>query len=164
MRTVTAEEIELYLDELDEMPEEKSEDLVNELSEKQGFIMAYLLAVEHDSFDEYERDGFFYLGLSLWYIMQNLNPEIHVITEEEIEASEHNNFKMLDVMSDETEAGMTKIIELIVENYSQPNLFGYIVEALMEIDEDDEEPIYHPDHSGMMLIYLKTVIDCFDKH
>ena len=164
MRTIDAIEIEEYLDKLNEMPEGKAEGMVGEMSDSQSLIMVYLMAVENEVFSGPEREGFFYLGYSLWYIMQSVNPAIPLITEEEIEASEKNNFKMLDVFADETDEGITKLIEIIVENYNQPGLFGYVVESLMEEEDDDGNLLFNPDNSGIMLIYLKTIIDCLDKY
>ncbi|SEH07578.1 hypothetical protein [Candidatus Venteria ishoeyi] len=164
MKVISIEEIEEYLNEIDNTPEKEIEAIVIRMSEEQGYALTYLMAVGGDSFDEDEHEAFFYLGFSIWYIMEKINSNMPMITEEEIDSVEQNNFKMLDVMSDETEAEITKLIEIIVENYNQPNLFGYIVESLMEEEDDDGDPLFREENSGMMLIYLKTVVDCFDKY
>ncbi|MCF8371964.1 MAG: hypothetical protein K9H64_10100 [Bacteroidales bacterium] len=164
MRTISVEEIEKYLDEIDNTPENEVEAMVMKMSEEQAVVMPYLMAVGEEDFDETESEAFFFLGFSLWYIMRKINDNMPLVTEEEIDAAENNNFKMLEVMSDETEAGISQLIEMIVENYNQPNLFGYVVESLMDEEDDDGELLFTPDNSGMMLIYLKTVIDCFDKY
>jgi riboflavin synthase len=164
MRTISVEEIEKYLTEIDNTPEKDVEAMVMKMSEEQPVVMPYLMAVGGEDFDENESEGFFYLGFSLWYIMRKINTSLHIVSEEELEAEENNNFKMLEVMSDETEAGITQLIEMIIENYNQPNLFGFIVESLMEEEDEDGDLLFDPDNSGMMLIYLKTVIDCFDKY
>ena len=164
MRTISVEEIEKYLDEIDNTPENEVEAMVMKMSEEQAVVMPYLMAVGEDDFDENESEAFFFLGFSLWYIMRKINDNMPLVSEEEIEAAENNNFKMLEVMSDETEAGISQLIEMIIENYNQPNLFGYVVESLMDEEDDDGELLFTPDNSGMMLIYLKTVIDCFDKY
>lgn len=164
MRTISVEEIKEYLDEIGNIPKKEVEAVVIQMSEEQAVVMPYLMAVGEDDYDESESEGFFYLGFSLWYIMRKINDKMPMVSEEEVEAAENNNFKMLEVLSDETEAGITQLIEMIVENYNQPNLFGYVVESLMEEEDDDGELLFDPGNSGMMLIYLKTVIDCFDKY
>ena len=37
----------------------------------------------------------------------------------------------------------------------------YVVEALME--ETEEDALIRDDNKGIMMIYLKTIIDCFDE-
>ena len=162
MRTISNEEIELFLEEIDTSNEKRIEELIHKMSHHQGFIMTYLLAVSKENFSEQESEDFFYIGFTIWYIMSHIKPTITTIEGDKIDAMDRNNFKMLDVMADETEEGISELIKIIVDNYNQAPLFGYVVEALMEEDEDGE-PFFEPNHSGIMLIYLKTVIDCLDK-
>ena len=161
MRKITFEEIEKHLSTLNNFPNEKAESLIKEMANKQAYIMAYLMGVEGDSFNESEREGFFYLGFSIWYVMKESNEKMPKVIEKIIDETENNNFKMLDMIGNEDEDGLMELIEMIIEDYKQPYLFEYIIESLLE--EDEEERIFIPQNTGIMLLYLKTVIDCFDK-
>jgi hypothetical protein len=49
-----------------------------------------------------------------------------------------------------------------VKNYGQPEVLGYVVEALVEAVEDEDLSLTD-DNLGVMMIDLKTVIDCFNQ-
>lgn len=49
----------------------------------------------------------------------------------------------------------------IINSYRQPEVLRYVVEALME--EPEEGCLIRDESKGIMLLDLKTVIDCFDR-
>ena len=65
-------------------------------------------------------------------------------------------------MLDELEDDFTKQnITGFFQNYNQIEVLRYVVEALMEELETDSE--VRDEYIGIMMIYLKTVIDCLDQ-
>jgi len=82
------------------------------------------------------------------------------VTEETLDAVDDSNTKMLEYLENESEFDFIDTVETIFKNYNQPGVMRYVVEALME---DTEDYTLREAMKGVMLIYLKTVIDCFDK-
>lgn len=60
----------------------------------------------------------------------------------------------------EIEGGFIEATRTIINNYGQPEVLRYIVEALME--EPEEGCLIRDENKGIMLLDLKAVIDCFD--
>ena len=74
-----------------------------------------------------------------------------------LDEAEDANMKMLECLEGEPESSFIKIIN----NYSQPVVLKYVIEALME--EPEEDCLIRDENKGIVTIYLKTVIDCFNK-
>lgn len=68
---------------------------------------------------------------------------------------------MAEYLQGETETGFIEATTAIINNYGQPEVLRYVVEALME--EPEEGCVIQDDNKGIMLLDLKTVIDCFDR-
>ena len=50
----------------------------------------------------------------------------------------------------------------MLNQYNQIEVLKYIVEAIMEEGEEEDEIDIDEDNKGWMLIVLKTIVDCFD--
>lgn len=133
--------------------------LIEEFSDQQPLILAYLLAVGEREFNQDEKELLLYLGTTVWQMMSRTETAPVQITEETLETIESSNLQMLEYLEGESDEDFIATVETIYSNYNQPDVLRHIVETLME-DEDD---FVREDRKGMMLIYLKTVIDCFDK-
>lgn len=83
------------------------------------------------------------------------------ITPEVLEEAEESNMKMLKYLEGEFETDFIDSVEKMIGSYSQPEVLRYVVEALMERSEDG--CLIRDENLGIMMIYLKTIIDCFDK-
>lgn len=96
--------------------------------------------------------------------MNTGKPRLPMVTEAALDDAEDRNLAILESMQDESPGDFWVAIKNLIQNYNQIEVLKYVLEALME--EDDE---FTTDHSvreemkGMMLIYLKSVIDCFDQ-
>jgi len=161
MNTISAEIVERTWQEMATMPPANYPKIINKFAKEQPFVLGYLMAVDEDLLNEDERELLFYLGTVVWRMMSQGNKPLSKVTEEMIFAAEDNNFKMLQYLEGETEADFYETTEKMIKNYNQPEVLRYVVEALMEEDEEGVE--IREDNLGMMMIYLKTVIDCFDK-
>lgn len=135
--------------------------LVDQINKEQPVILAYLLAVSEAPFDEElnqdEKELLLYLGIVVWQIMGKGGKLPHV-TEEMIEEAETANFETLEKMADDFYE--SQIMQML-QNYNQFSVLQYVVEALME--EPDEDLEIRDEYKGIMMIYLKTVIDCLDR-
>ena len=67
---------------------------------------------------------------------------------------------MMEYLAGEPESEFTDTVEKIMETYSQSELLRFIIEKLMEEPEKGVE--LREDTIGMIVLYLKTIIDCID--
>jgi len=135
--------------------------LINLMSSEQPFILTYLMAIDNAILNQDERELLFYLGVVVWQIMSQGSTPLPKVTQETLDEVEESNTKMLEYLEGESETSFIETVETIVKNYNQPEVLRYVIEALME--ESDEESLIRDEYKGMMMINLKTVIDCFDK-
>ncbi len=135
--------------------------LINKMAKEQPVILAYLMAVGDELFNEVERELILYLGVVVWRIMSRGNEPLPNVTEKILDEVEDKNIKMLEYLEGESETDFFATVATIIENYNQPEVLRYVVEALMEDNEEGVE--IKEENIGMIMIYLKTVIDCFDK-
>lgn len=165
MQPISAEIVEKTWQKLARMKPAQAIKTVEEAGKKQPGVLAYLMGVGGDDFDEEEREIMLYIGLVVWEIMIQGNPSMREISLEDLEAAEDANFDMLEKLGEESTGDFISMIDTMLSRYNQPEVLKYVVEALMEneegemvteIDDDDE------DNRGFMLIYLKTVVDCLD--
>jgi hypothetical protein len=85
---------------------------------------------------------------------------LSTITEKALENAEATNIKMVEYLQGESEAGFWDATATIVDNYGQPEVLRYVVEALIE--EPEEGVVIRDESIGAIFLDLKTVIDCFD--
>ncbi len=161
MNTISAEIVGRAWKEMSTMSPVNHPKLINKFAKEQPIILAYLMAVDDEMFNEDERELLLYLGVVIWKIMYRGTKPLPSVTEKMIDDAEEKNIKMLEYLEGETETGFYETTATILESYNQPEVLRYVVEALME--DDEEDVAIREENIGMMMIYLKTVIDCFDK-
>jgi hypothetical protein len=67
---------------------------------------------------------------------------------------------MLEYLAGEPESDFLDTVEKIIGKYNQQVLLKYIIDRLM--DEPQRGAEIREDNIGMLVIYLKTLIDCVD--
>ena len=134
--------------------------LIQRMTKEQPVVLAYLLAVDHDTFNDDERQLLLYVGVVVWQIMSQGVQPLTMVSEAVLDAAERNNVKMAEYLQGETEEGLLQATRVMISNYNQPEVLKYVVEAIME--EPEEGCVIRDENRGIMLLDLKTVIDCFD--
>ncbi len=137
--------------------------LVSLMNRKQPFIIAYLMGVGGDTLNQDERELLVYLGVVVWQIMSQGSVSLPKITGEALDKAERVNMKMLEYLEAELEPGFTQVVKTILNSYNQIEVLRYVVEALME-ESEEEACLIRDESKGLLLLYLKTVIDCLDKY
>jgi hypothetical protein len=134
--------------------------LIKRMGKEQPVVLAYLLAVDHDLLNDDERQLLLYLGVVVWQIMSQGSQPLPMITEDRLDTAEAKNIKMAEYLQGETEEGFLDAARTIINNYGQPEVLRYVVEAIME--EPEEGCAIRDENRGILFLDLKTVIDCFD--
>ena len=102
-----------------------------------------------------------YLGAVIFEIIASQQVDLRPVSPEEVMAAEEANVLLLEDLEEGSEMGFTEAVESLLVTYNQMPLLSALLEALMSPHEDNPE--LAPDHIGMALIHLKTVIDCLDQ-
>lgn len=161
MKPISSDIIEKTWKKLGGMSPRETQKLVDLMKKEQPFILVYLMAVGNDILNQDERELLLYLGMVVWQIMSQGETPLSKITEKILDNMEKSNIKMLEYLEDESDDDFIDIVEMTIIDYSQQEVIKYVVEALME--EPDEDCMIRDKNKGIMMIYLKTVIDCFNK-
>ena len=119
------------------------------------------MAAGHDILNQDEQELLLYMGSNVWKMMSQGEKSLPEVTEKILHQVEKNNYKMLDYLDCESEVEFSETVGEIISNYNQPEILRYIVDSLFEEDEEGVE--IRDEMRGMIAIYLKTVIDCFDR-
>jgi len=161
MKPISLEVVERTWRKMSTMPLKESLELVNLMKKQQPFVLVYLLAVGHKIFNQDEQEHLLYLGMVIWQIMLQGNKQLIKVTGDILDEEERKNIKMLEYLADGSETDFIDTTKKIINSYPQPEVLKYVVEALME--EPEEECLIRDESKGYMFIYLKTIIDCFNR-
>ncbi|MBN1761249.1 MAG: hypothetical protein JW863_23190 [Chitinispirillaceae bacterium] len=160
MRPLTVEEIDPLWQSKENMEPEDAPGLVERLERRQPNILSYLLATGSDILEQEERAMVFFMGVLLWHVIDSLQIEVPELTLEMLVETEAKNFEMLEYLAGEPDSEFMDTVEKIMANYNQSDLLQYIIGKILQEPQKDVE--ITENHVGVIAIYLKTVIDCFD--
>ena len=161
MKTISSEIVEKTWRKIGKMSVLEIPKMAYRMREEQPVILAYLLTAGTDILNQNERELLLYLGMVVWQMMSQGSRPLVKITEDVVDEMERSNMKVVEYLKNEPETGFINVTKEMIENYPQPEVLKYIVEALME--EQEEGCVIRNENKGMMMLYLKTVIDCFDR-
>lgn len=119
------------------------------------------MAAGSDIFNLDERELLLYLGVVVWQIMSKGSTSLPKIKVKTLDKIENLNMKMIEYLKGKSYIEFIDNAENIINNYSQPEVLKYVIEALME--ETEEGCLIRDENKGIVAIYLKTVNDCLNK-
>jgi hypothetical protein len=157
MHQVPRETIEAVWEQQTDYSEEEWSRWVDQFAQEQPALLVYLGAADQ-AVRESEDDGSELMPLAaLIYDSLRARVSLPVIDPDTIEVAEDTNIALLRSLDNASEAEHHAVVESLVNNYPQSPMIAFIMERLMEGNE--ETPELAPDHVGMELLYLKTMID-----
>lgn len=160
MNTISAETVaqtQAWLNQIED--EAVMEDMIDQLAEAQPFLFSYLVAMGEGDFNEDEQELLLYLGIAIWQMMLRGEAPLKQVSEDHLDRLEQTNMQMLEYLSGESESEFLQVAHSLMDNYSQPALLRFVMEEVFE----EEEDLVRPKNQGIMVIFLKIVIDCFDE-
>jgi hypothetical protein len=143
-----------------ETPIDEAQQLIEQMENEQPVILVYLLALDEFPFDPTEREIIFYIGTVLWQIMKQSQRRLRPLAEESMLKSEDENIKILELLSEDTDADFFSATKNLIDQYPEPEVLRYLVEALMEDLEDIDEL---PDTEEAFLALSSARSDLFHK-
>jgi len=137
-------------------------ELMERFGEEQPILLAYLMAAEHETYNQDERETLLLIGTAVWQMMSQAPQKPKQVTENQLDEIEEKNVKMVEYFMGESSDSFERSAALAFKDYNQMHVMEYVLEALIEEDEDDEVDI-RDESKGLMFLNLKTVIDCLDQ-
>lgn len=69
MKPISSDIVEKTWEKMEETPPQKAWEIIEVMRRQQPFVLAYLMAVGGDMFNQAERELLLYLGVVIWQIM-----------------------------------------------------------------------------------------------
>jgi hypothetical protein len=133
--------------------------LVDQMTREQPQILAYLMAASESDLDEDEAEIVFYIGVVIWQIMRENQPRIHKVTESLLDDVEAENEKSLRKLEQDSPGDFVTAVKKFTNDYPEPEVLRYVVEALIEEDEEENSSSVSEENLGLAFITLKNVLD-----
>ncbi|MEK7729735.1 MAG: hypothetical protein AAB354_15115 [candidate division KSB1 bacterium] len=139
MQTISEEVVERTWKKMSDLPFEKMPKLIDAMQKEQPVLVAFLMGMSHDDLNLAERELQFYLGAVVWQIMRQGTPAPKRVPEKRIDELIERTEKMAEYLMGESDVEMVNSSLKIYENHNQRNVLRYVVEALVEEDEELED-------------------------
>jgi hypothetical protein len=152
--TDTVDRMATWLNGLDD--ERAVEQLIDEIAEEQPFLFAYLMAMGEGDFSEEEREVLLFLGIGVYQMAKQGPEQVPMVTEDHLDRLEQSNMSMLEYLSGESEAEFMQAVSGLLVDYPQPEVLRFVIESVFEEDEETVRPA----NQGVLVVFLKIVIDC----
>ncbi len=160
MNLITSDIVEKTWQEMSMMPPDEFPNIVNQMILEQPVILSYLMTTSQDIFNQNERQLLIYMGVVIWKIMSQGDVRLKTVTETQLDEMEDKNFIFWESIEKHNDEFIDSVTA-IAASCNQPEVLRYVVEAMMEDIEFANE--IRDENKTMMMLYLKTVIDCFDQ-
>jgi len=128
--------------------------LIQQMAKEQPIVLAYMLLVDDDGFNQDEGDLLLCLGVVVWQAMSQGARPLPRVTEQILNNPEARNVEMAGYLPGGTEDGFVQATRTIINNHGQPGVLRYVIEALME--EPEERRLIRDESKGIMLLDPKT--------
>ncbi|HWH71550.1 MAG TPA: hypothetical protein VNT26_19390 [Candidatus Sulfotelmatobacter sp.] len=163
MTTVTRDEVIEAWDQLCELDEEPTDELVKRFMDEQPALGLYLAAGHEAMGEEAEESPLIDLAVTIWQVMsRGAGQSLKSVTPEAVEQAEAENEQMLESLAESSDVESKSAAEQLATNYHQWPILGFCLEMLMQ--ENEESPELAPERIGLELLMLKTLIDCLDQY
>lgn len=161
MRTFNYDEIDTIWQQKAKLASIEAGSLVKTFEMAQPAVFSYLLSIDDDVLTDEERRILFFTGTLIWHTVNELEPNsLPELSPVQLIEKEQINLQMLEYLSGEPENELLSTVSKIMDNYHQNTLLQYVIEYITK--EPEKNKLYNDDHTGLMVIYLKSFIDCIN--
>ena len=160
MNPILTKQISPVIDWLNQIDDdEQLENLIDEMGEEQPLMLAFLMEMGEDDFNDDEQELFLFLGVAVWQVMRGANNgQLAAVSESTFEASKNDNLAFIQEVESGIRQDLLTSLASQPEEYPQADLLAFVIETITE----EESYWIRPKNQSMMLAFLKIVIDCFD--
>ena len=160
---ISSKTIDRTLEKISAMNEAQTRTFANQMKKEQPYVLVYLLAIgQREEFDDDEVEIFFHIGSVIWQVMRQNQNGTRKVTEQALMKAEKANETILEKMESDSEGDFFSAAEKMAFDYPEPDVFRYIIEALMEDEDGDpDNPPFREETLGIAFLHLKIVLDVF---
>ena len=135
---------------------------MGQFMKEQPAVGIFLTVCDEQLGDEREQSQLIPLASAVWEAMTWMRGRrLKTVRPKVVEHADAANIRMLEKLEDVSEFEWRESVSGMFFGYNQQPLLAFGIEILMAGDE--EAPELAPQRIGMELMWLKTVIDCFDQ-
>ncbi len=164
MQTLSEEIVERTWQQMAQMPLHKVPKIVERLEKEQPEILAFLMAADYDVLNQDERELLLYLGMTIWEMMRQGTPPPKRVGEKRMDRFIERTDQMAEYLMGDSPEDFEDAVEKIFKGHNQINVLRYAVEALFEMDEDENEDTgVREEMKGLIFMNLKTVVEALDQ-
>lgn len=163
MQTISEATVERTWKKLAQLTDAGLQQVVERMEKEQPEIMAFLMAADYDAFNQDERELVFYLGMVVWEMMRQGMPRPQQVSEERLYQLVERTDQMVESLMGESEGDFVAVATQVFKNHNQLYVLRYIVEALFEMEEDDDGTEIRDDMKGLIFLNLKTMVEALDQ-
>jgi hypothetical protein len=161
MKPISAETVEKTFTRMWEMSEPDAMRLSYVMQKEQPLLVAYLAAVDEGILNQEERELLFYLGTVLWQVMAAGGESLPKLTEKQLLDCEKRNMRIGESLKHADNMKFAGVVKQILKECRQYEVLRYTIAALM--DESGEDNTVRDENLGIIMLDLKTVLDCLDQ-
>ncbi len=158
METVKHELIDESIEELHNLGEGELRNMVYQMSEEQPDLMSYLLTVGEQELSAEDQEVLLFLGLNVWNAFKKYQT-LPFIPDQKIHQKKHENAALIDELEHNKEHGFTQLARSLIADHTQEPLLEYIVQAIVEEDIEEEEPLVSEENRDLLFLTLKTFVE-----
>ena len=162
MQTLSEKIVERTWKKMAHMPLDEVPQIVKRLEKEQPEILAFLMAADYEVLNQDERELLLYLGITIWEIMRQGSPRPKRIGEKRLDRFIERTDQMAEYLMGESPDDFEDAVEQIFKGHNQINVLRYAVEALFEMDEDEDTGV-REEMKGLLFMNLKTVVEALDQ-
>ncbi|MEL6632623.1 MAG: hypothetical protein AAFQ83_14285 [Bacteroidota bacterium] len=161
MERITTGPLEQALDSFFSLEEDEAiNTLIDDMGEQQPFLFTFLMTMGEGDFNDDEREVLLFLGVTIWQIVSFVYDSPPQITEEALDQVEQQNLPLLEDLSSDQESTFIQEVQALAAKHPQADIMQYLVEAVME---EQEEGTVREINQGILIVFLKIVLECFDQ-
>jgi hypothetical protein len=149
------------LEEIESFSENRLDGEMGKLGKAQPDLLSFMVEFTQD-LDEPVMEYGFYLFFAVYHIFtRGYGKKIKRITVDEIITCFEDNQKLLERMESAHNMFYQRIAEVQIS--PQPHVIMFVVDALLELPDDEETDELSDEDIGYLFLLLKTVIDVLNK-
>ena len=163
MGTISAEAVTKTWQAMSLITTAEAADLMSQMAVEQPVILAHLAALHDMPFNQHEKELLHYFGVVIWQMVKQSPKRLLKVTHKKLNRAESANLDALELLASDTEADFFSATQFTLENYEEPEVFAYILTAIMDEEEyeaNDDTPI-RDEYRGLAFIHLKIALDAF---
>ena len=157
MKKISLEQIDKWVDELNEYSLEKSEELLDKFANDQPAYFAYIMQESFELLGEDEHELLLFSSMTLWLILKNEYKAIEAIDEADIDDAQDKNWEAIEKLPPLKGQSFDDYVEPLIANHPQDELLYYVLDTMQ--DDEEGEFVMNKESKVPIFVALKSFVD-----